>query len=296
METRPERPIIGIAWMALAGVAFVALTAGVKHVGSELPVVQTAFLRFFFGIFFMAPAIVSLIRDPIPGSVLRFAGLRGLAHVVAVCFWFYAMTQITVAEVVSLNYLAPVYVTLGAAVFLGEKLTVGRILAVFVALIGAAVILRPGFRELSLGHSAILITSIFLGISYVMAKRLSGLIEAGQTVALLTVTVTLLLAPAALWVWETPSLSELGWTILIAGMASFGHYAMTRSFAEAPAGVVQPASFLQLVWAVLIGWAFFNERIDIWVILGGALILASVSAIALHEASRRRNTLRAPSP
>ncbi|MEL7345203.1 MAG: DMT family transporter, partial [Pseudomonadota bacterium] len=283
MQPRPERPLIGLCWMVVAGLSFVALTAVVKHLGSALPVIETAFLRFLFGLVFLAPVVITLFRTRVPRGIIRFCWLRALAHTGSVFLWFYAMTQITIAEVTSLNYLTPVYVTAGAAIFLGERLALRRIVAVLVALIGAMVILRPGFRDLSDGHFAILGASICLATSYLMAKRLSTELEPGQVVALLTLMVTALLAPAALWVWEWPTLVELGWVIVVAGFASAGHYAMSRAFAEAPAAVVQPATFLQLVWAILLGWVVFNEEIDGWVVLGGAMIFASVCFIAWRE-------------
>lgn len=84
-------------------------------------------------------------------------------HAVAVMLWFFAMTQIPLAEVTAMNYMTPVYVTLGAALFLGEKLAFRRIAAILVALIGVLIILRPGFREVSSGHLAMLGTALTLG-------------------------------------------------------------------------------------------------------------------------------------
>ncbi len=101
-------------------------------------------------------------------------GWRGLAHTLAVILWFYSMTRIPLAEVSAMGYLNPIYISIGAALFLGERLRLRRVMAILVAILGALVILRPGLRELDSGHLAMLGTSLFFAISYLIAKRLSG--------------------------------------------------------------------------------------------------------------------------
>ena len=105
--------------------------------------------------------------------------------------WFFAMTRIPLAEVTAMSYLSPVYVTLGAAIFMGEKLAFRRIAAVAVALLGVVVILRPGFREVSTGHLAMLVTGFAFGISYLLAKTMVGRTNPTVVVAMLSLWVTL---------------------------------------------------------------------------------------------------------
>ena len=203
--------------------------------------------------------------------------------------WFFAMTQIPLAEVTAMNYLNPVYVTLGAALFLGEKLAWPRVLAVVAAMAGTAIILRPGFRTMEPGHLAMLVTAVLFGASYLLAKGLSDRNPAGLVVAMLSVTVTIGLAPFAWSVWVPPSGTQVAWMLLVAAFATAGHYAMTRAFAAAPLSITQPVTFLQMVWAVLLGWSLFDEPPDAWVILGSFVIIASVSFIAWREARRNRS-------
>jgi len=160
--------------------------------------------------------------------------------------------------------------------------------AVVVALIGAAIILRPGLRDLNLGHAAMLVTALMFAVGYLLAKRLTGEIAPVVIVGMLSITVTLGLLPFALAVWVTPAWSDIGWLFLVACFATAGHYAMTLAFAAAPVTVTQPVTFLQLVWAVLLGAVFFGEGIDGWVVFGGTVIMASVSFITWREALAKR--------
>lgn len=286
-----QRPVEGVLWMLLAGLSFVCMTGIVKHVGSDLPAAQAAFLRFLFGLIFVLPAVVRLGGLRLSAKGWRALGLRGVVHTLAVICWFFAMARIPVAEVTAMNYLNPVYVTLGAAVFLGESLSFRRLAAIGVALIGVLVILRPGFREISDGHLAMLGTAAMLGASYLCAGLVSREAGAGAVVALLSITVTIGLAPVAAWVWVTPTPSQMGWLFLVAGFATAGHYFMTRAFRVAPMTVTQPVTFVQLVWACLLGWLAFGEPIDGWVMLGGTLIVAAVSYITLREARANRRAI-----
>ena len=289
-----SRPVAGMLWMVLTGLCFVAVTGIVKHVGQDMPSAQAAFLRFLLGMVFLLPMLPALMRLRIgPGDWPLF-GARSALHVAGVLCWFYAMAQLPVAEVTAMNYLAPVYVTLGAALFLGEKLAARRILAIVAGLVGVLIILRPGFREVSTGHLAMLATALLLGGSYLFAKRLSERHDAAVVVAMMSVMVTVGLAPFAIAVWVPPTAVQIGWLFLVAGFATAGHYAMTRAFAIAPLTVTQPVTFLQLIWATLVGIVFFAEPADGWVILGGAVILSAVSFISWREAQLRRQAITPP--
>ncbi|MBT8456035.1 MAG: DMT family transporter [Alphaproteobacteria bacterium] len=277
--------------MLMTGANFVAVTAIVKHVGDALPAAQSAFLRYFLGLVFIFPMIRPMIEARLTKRQLWLFGARGLAHTLGVILWFYAMTRITIAEVTAMNYLNPVYVTIGAALFLGERLAMRRIVAIALAFAGAMIILRPGFRELSPGHIAMLATAVFFGASYLLAKLMSGEVSAAVVVGMLSIVVTLGLAPFAFAVWVTPTLTDLGWMFLVAVFATAGHYTMTLAFAAAPVTVTQPVTFLQLVWAVLLGWLVFGEGIDGWVVLGGVVILGSVTFITWREHVLKRRAV-----
>lgn len=277
--------------MLVTGAQFVAVTALVKVFGQGLPAAESAFLRYALGMIFLIPVFRPMLRAAADRKLLRLFGIRGFVHSFGVMLWFFAMTRIPIAEVTALNYLSPVYVTIGAALFLGEKLAVRRIAAVIVALIGAMVILRPGVRELSEGHYAMLGTGALFAVSYLIAKNLSG--RAGPVVVVgwlsLVVSVTLLPFAIATWVW--PTWTQLGGIFLVAAFATGGHVTMTMAFRAAPMAVTQPVTFLQLVWAVLLGALVFGEPADGWVIFGGAMILGAVSFITWREAMLKRRAV-----
>ena len=287
---RPEapNPAIGVFWMVVTGLCFVAVTAVVKIVGPTVPPAQSAFLRYALGLVFVIPMIRPMLNANLSRRALKLFALRGAVHTLGVMSWFYAMTQITIAEVTAMNSLTPIYVTILAAIFLGERLALRRIMAVVVAFCGALIILRPGFREISPGHIAMMFTAVVFAVGYLIAKIMADETSPAVVVGMLSVTVTIGLAPFAWAVWVPPTLEQLGWLFLVAVFATAGHFTMTMAFKAAPLTVTQPITFLQLVWATLLGALAFGEPADIWVILGGAMIIAAISYITLREAMLRR--------
>jgi drug/metabolite transporter (DMT)-like permease len=295
-QTQESRPVAGILWMLLTGLCFVAVTALVKYLGSRIPAPEAAFLRYLLGLVFLIPVLRPILATRVTRRQHVLFGVRGVLHALGVMLWFFAMTRISLAEVTAMNYVSPVYVTIGAALFLGEKLAFRRIAAVAFALIGAAIILRPGFRELNLGHLSMLGTTLVFAASYMIAKTLADEQNPAMVVGMLSLWVTVALAPFAAAVWVPPTLAELGLLFAVAFFATSGHLTMTLALRAAPITVTQPATFLQLVWAILLGAFVFNEAVDVWVILGGVLILGSVTFITWRESVMNRRSVTPSSP
>ena len=291
-----SRPLTGMFWMLFAGLCFVVMTALVKSMGPRMPAAEAAFIRYALGIVFLLPLVPQLRRVRLNPLLWGQYAARGSMHAIGVMLWFFAMTRIPIADITAMNYLSPIYVTLGAALFLGERLAFRRIAAIIAALLGAAIILRPGFREVSVGHWAMLLTALVFGGSYLLAKVTVDKAGPAMAVAMLSFWVTIVLAPFAWAVWIPPTWGEVGVLFAVAFFATLGHYAMSLALAAAPVTMTQPVTYLQLVWATLLGLIVFSEPVDIWVLVGGSVILASVTFITWREAVLNRQPITPPSP
>ncbi|EEW24418.1 protein of unknown function DUF6 transmembrane [Rhodobacter ferrooxidans] len=274
--------------MLASGLSFVAVNGIVRYLGTDLPAAQSAFIRFGFGVLLLAPMLGSLLRGGFAPGVLRLYAGRGLAHTLAVVCWFYAMARIPVAEATAIGYLNPVLVALGAALLFGEGLAARRVLAIAVALVGAVIVLRPGVREVTGGHYAQMAAAVCFAASYLFAKEVSRTESAARVVAMMSLSVAIGLAPVAWWVWVPVTLAQLAWLALVAGFATVGHFCMTKAFRAAPLAVTQPVVFLQLVWATLLGTLVFDEAVDGFVLLGGAVIIGAISVLTWRETVARR--------
>jgi len=274
--------------------SFVAVTGIVRYIGSELPAAQAAFIRYAMGLIIMAPAIYALIKTPPSKALIRQNALRGFAHSFGSILWFFAMARIPIAEVTAIGYATPIFVTIGAAVFLGERLRMRRIGGVLAGLLGAIIILRPGFQEISIGQLVQLGACPLFAFSYLMTKSLTGKTDPRTIVSLLTIFCTLFLLPLALWDWQTPSMHDVFWLFITACCATFGHFAMTKALAAAPISVTQPITFLQLIWATLLGYLAFGESVDPFVIFGGAIIVSAATFISHRESKLARGLITPP--
>jgi drug/metabolite transporter (DMT)-like permease len=270
--------------MLLTGLLFVAVTGVVRHLGTDMNPMQAAFIRYAFGVVLIAPVLLRMFVVGVRPSRLGLHMLRGVAHGSAVMLWFFAMARIPIAQVTAIGFTTPIFTTMGAVLFLGEVLHARRIAAVVVSFLGTLIILRPGAVSIELGAFAQLAAAPLFACSFLIAKKLTETESSASIVAYMSVFVTLALLVPALLVWRTPTLTELGWLFVTAIFATAGHYTLTRAMQTAELTVLQPFSFLQLVWATLLGFYLFSEVPDVWTLTGGAVIIASVTYIAHREA------------
>lgn len=277
----------GIGWMVLTGLLFVLVTGIVRHLGSDMNPIQAAFIRYVIGFILLAPIFLRLGFRGLSSRRLGLHALRGLVHGGAIMLWFYAMARIPIAEVTALGFTAPIFTTIGAALFLGERLRLRRVGAVLFGFGGALLILRPGIEAVDPGAVAQLVAAPLFATSFLIAKKLTETESTPSIVAYLSVFVTLTLLPPALLVWRAPTAQEMGWLFAMAIIATLAHLTLTQAFRAAEITVVQPAQFLQLVWATLLGLYVFGEQPDVWTWLGGAVIVGSATYIAHRETVTR---------
>ena len=278
-----------IGWMLVTGLLFVAVTGIVRHLGSDLPAVQAAFLRYVIGLGIMLPVLYRTLRIHLIPRRLGLHVLRGVVHAGGVMLWFFAMARIPIAEVTAIGFTAPLFTTIGAVLFLGEKLRARRIAAVIVGFLGTVVILRPGIEAIHIGALAQIAAAPLFACSFIVAKKLTETESGTVIVAWLSVFVTLALLPPALLVWRTPSVEELFWLAATAVCATAGHYTLTRAMHLAELTMLQPFMFLQLVWASLLGFIAFGEVPDGWTWAGGAVIVTAATYIAHRESLALRS-------
>lgn len=288
--------LAGIGWMVLTTFCFVAVTGIVRYIGTDIPSSQAAFIRYAFGVLIFVPMMRRLWTKPPSAPVMKIFAMRGLLHGVAVVLWFYAMARIPIAEVTALGYTAPIFVTIGAAVYFGERLHFRRVAAVLVGFFGTMIILRPGFQEISIGQVAQLVAAPLFAASFLFAKRLTDDEDPTVIVLMLSVVCTLVLLPGALLNWTNPGLADVLWLALTASIATLGHYTMTRAIQAAPLTVTQPVGFLQLIWATMLGIIVFGEPADPYVLIGGGVIVAAITFISHREAVAARRQITPPAP
>ena len=278
-----NQSLVGIFWMVITTILFVAVTASVRFLDGEVPAPQAAFMRYLIGTLLLTPALISLIKVKPNRSLMKKFLLRGVVHSIGVTLWFYAMSVMPVAEVTAIGFLTYIFVSIGACLFLNEKLHKHRLTAIVISFIGALIILRPGFKEIGDGQIGMLIATIVFTLSYLIAKIVSKERSSAEIVAMLSLFTTIFLIPTAIYSWEPLSIKALVVLTFTAVIATLGHITMTKAIKSAPMVVTQPILFLQLVWASMVGLFIFDENFDPFVILGGTVIMICVCYVSYRE-------------
>ena len=270
-------------WLVLTTILFVGVTATVRYLEGEVPAPQAAFLRYAIGTLLLTPSLITLIKIKPNKPLMSKFLLRGLVHSFGVTLWFYAMSVMPVAEVTAIGFLTYIFVSIGACIFLKEKLHKHRITAVIISFVGALIILRPGFKVIESGQFGMLMATVVFTASYLIAKIVSKERSSSEIVAMLSVFTTIFLIPSAIYSWEPISLEALLILAFTALIATIGHITMTQAIKAAPMVVTQPILFLQLVWASMVGLFLFDEQFDLYVIIGGTVIMICVCYVSYRE-------------
>ena len=186
----------GITWMVVAGLLFVAVTISVRTMGSDLPAVEAAFIRYVMGLVLLIPIFLRISWRTMRGKLLGLYAARGFFHGLGVILWFYAMARIPIADVTAIGYVTPIFTAFGAIIIFREKVHARRIIAIVVGFIGVLIILRPGFQVIELGSIAQLVAAPCFAISYLVTKKLTQTEESAVILAMLSIFVPLPCCPA----------------------------------------------------------------------------------------------------
>jgi len=273
MDRTPSKPMAALwmaGWLALMVIVAVAGRESVR----ELNVFQVAEMRSAIGFLMLYPLVrlnggFAAMRTTRP---LQHIG-RNVIHYGAGLGWFFALTLIPIGQVVSIEFTMPIWTAILAAGFLGERMTPAKIFAVLLGLIGVVIIVRPVAGEINPGQLVALGAAVGFGVSVVMMKSLT------RTEKTLSIIFWMLVIQSAagflpsLYVWQWPSAYAWGWMVVLAFCGTFTHYCMARAMLYADATVVLPMDFLRVPLTAVAGWLIYSERLDMFTVLGAALIL-----------------------
>ncbi|WP_051512075.1 DMT family transporter [Skermanella stibiiresistens] len=278
----------GALWMVAGAAMFSLLNLLIRHASSELHPFQVAFFRNFFSLMFMLPW---LFKAGVGGLRTRKSWLyatRALTGLAAMLTWFYALSVMPLAEAVSLSFTTPLFATIGAALFLGEVVRLRRWSATVVGFVGVLVIVRPDAEAIKLTAVLVLVSACFSAASALQVKALARTETTTAMVTYMVLFLTPMSLIPALFVWTWPSWDMLGWLVLMGGIATLGHLALTRAFHMADASAMMPFDYTKLPFSALLGYLVFGETMDLWTWVGAGIIAASTIYIAQREASLAR--------
>ena len=273
----------GMLWMLLSTAVLASMHAGVRHVAADLHPFEVAFFRNLFGFMAILPMLLRAGRSGLASEQPKLQILRGVTGIAAMLTWFYALSVVPIATATALSFTAAVFASLGALVFLGEKMRLRRWIAVIISFVGVLIILRPGTGGFDANALLVLLSASMWGAGVVIVKQLSRTDTGVSIVGWMGITLTTLSIPPAILVWTTPSVTQLCWLALIGMLGTIGHLTMIRGLRQAETTAVMSVDFARLLWATLLGSFFFADPVDAFTWVGGGVIFASGIYIIYRE-------------
>jgi len=270
----------------LAGVfLFSAMDAMVKWLVADYPVHQIIFFRTAFALipcayFVWRAGGMATLRTKRPHIHL----LRGAIGLAAMGCFFFAYSQMALADAKAILFSAPLFMTILAIPLLGERVGLYRWSAVLVGMAGVLIVLEPGADMLQIGALAAIGGAIFYALAVITVRQLS----ATESIASITFYFTLIGAIAsaglvAVLGWVTPTPGDLAMLVAIGLIGGVGQYCMTRAFRLAEAAAIAPIDYTSMAWAILLGYLIWGDVPSLTVFAGIALVVASGLFILYRE-------------
>ena len=271
-------------------VSFSAMAVSGREISFELDTFEIMMYRSIIGLIIVL-VISTLLktRNQITTNKLSLHFLRNLSHFTGQNLWFYALTLIPFAQLFAFEFSVPLWVMLAAPFLLGERLTNIRVISILVGFVGILIVTRPWLAGLAPGIIPAALCAIGFACSVIFTKKLT------QTVSITCILFWLTSMQLAMAIIcsgydgeiALPSSSNLIWIIIIGIGGLLAHFCITKALQLAPATVVTPIDFCRLPVIAAIGYIFYNESLDIFII-GGAIIIFVANYINIWSETRQK--------
>jgi drug/metabolite transporter (DMT)-like permease len=281
--------LLGIGCMCVAGLCFSVMGGIAKLLGQSYSSVQVSWSRAFIHMVFLTAFFVprhgiGILRTRRPGLQLGRAAMLTASNL---CF-FFAITFIPLAKASAISLTAPLIVALLAWPMLRERTTRLRIAAVIVGFVGVLVVIRPGGDVFHPASLFVVVSAAAYGIYQIFTRMVAPYDSPATSALWAPLTGAFLLMAAQPWVWETPrSLGDAALFLVCGMLGAVGHYFVAQALRFAPANVVSPFQYLQLLAAVGVGFVMFGNLPDALTWLGAAIIIGAGLVLAWSQARGR---------
>ena len=281
-----------MALMAFSACVVALLHSIARSLTADYHSMEIAFFRTTVPLFFLVPMLVRQGRrtgtnwwhTARPGMQL----LRGVTGAIGMMTWFFSLSLIPVGDATAITFSVVIFASIGAVLFLGERIGRRRVAAIVVGLLGTLIIVRPDVNAINMGAMVALVSSIFWAATLLVVKVLARTDSSPTIVFYASVYFTVFVTPFAVYFWKWPTPEDLALLILIGILALLGQLALTGAMRSGEATAVMPIDFTRLLWAAGVGYIWFGEFPDLWTWVGGAVVFGSTLYITYRESRLHR--------
>jgi drug/metabolite transporter (DMT)-like permease len=274
--------------MIISGLFFVIMHSAVKYLSKEVHIFEIAFFRCALVVFVLAPIIFQQGKSIFITKQPKIQFLRISTNSVAMLCFFYGITSTPLAQLTTLGFTVPIFATILAVIFMGEKIRIRRTSALIIGFIGTIIVMRPDI-SIELGAMLIIFSSFLWSVCLIFIKKLT------QTDSAITISLYfgIGMIPAtfamAFPVLEMIDIRQFLILVFIATTGTLAQTIMNSALKKGELALLLPFDFLRLIWSVLIGYALFAEEPHITLWIGGVLIVGSTTYIAWRESSLKKS-------
>ena len=269
-----------------------AMSVLIKLAQQDTNVFTAAFFRFFFGVMILSPIFIKTKLNVFKTTHIKTHFLRVMINYPSMLLFFYAINFVSIEKANSLTFVVPFIATILAVIFLKEKIYGYRIFALILGFIGMLIVIRPGMIEVSFGVYMILISSFLWAIMIIITKRLSRDDSALTILSYQYFLMFIISFVVAIFNWQSPTIETIFYLFLAGFSGTIFHLTLYQAYKLADVSLVQPYSFLVLVFASIMGYFVFGEIPDIYTWIGTGVIFIGVVIISLREMQINKNIVR----
>ena len=274
----------GILWMLLHCSNLAILSIMVRLCTNEgFQIFELFFLSSLFSFLCMLIWAFFTKRSQLQIKKINLYLFRVIFGMLSLITWFYALKVIPITEATAISYLAPFFTGIAAILFLGEHLNFKRTLALIAGFLGALLILRPGIEIIKLGALMAILSALLSSVTEILIKLQTRSESLSTQTFYVTLLMTVLSLPLAIWVWKTPTLAQLGMISFLGVTFLVNFFAVFLAYRNADLTTILPLDFTRLVFTLILAYWLFGETMDIWTGIGGIVILSSAVYIAHRE-------------
>ena len=287
----------GMVLMAIAMLLVPGIDVFAKLLTDTMSAGQIVWFRFFVQTLLITPLILYYRLWHLTEGTLVLQISRGIFLAVATVLFFAALRYLSIAQAIAIFFVEPLILTLLSALFLGEVIRIRRIMAIVIGFIGALIIIRPTFFEVGLPALYPLGTAVSFALYLMVTRKLSAKVHPLQMQwivgisATLSLTLMLMLGQRIDWpVFEAslPQGIEIIWVLCLGLVATIGHLTIVHAFKKAPASVLAPFQYVEIISATILGYLVFGDGLDAPTIIGVSIIIASGLYLFHRENQLRR--------
>lgn len=291
IEPLANEPLRGILLIVAAFCTFAMLDTTAKYLVQSYPTAQVVWARYVGHVVLAAVILLpmhgrGLLVSQRPGlQVIRSLLLFG-----ATCTNFAALQYLQLAQTSSIQFSTPLMVAVLAIPLLGEHIGPRRWAAIFIGFIGVLIVIRPGLGLVHWAAGLSLTTALCGALYQITTRKLAGVDRAVTTQFYSALIGAVVITPLVPFIWQTPDLTGIALMVLLGALGGFGHWMLILAHRLAPAPILAPFLYIQLLPMILLGYIVFSDLPDLWTLIGAGVVLSSGLYLLYRE--RRVKAIR----